>query len=242
MVIRHAKKKVNRMKQSISNKEVLRILFGISGILFLFGLTWGFIILTFSVPGLRETFQTLFTVFNSLQGFFIFAFILFTEGFGYWKALLFCKKYKSKLNQHSTPGTKSSTASNTPHRQEKNSSEASQNNKTTEMNNEKLELKESHFLSKIDSPTELVGVDTSSSMNQIDKSNIVLQYQLQNDQQCIKSEQQDLEGEFKKQTDTKPLSVLVKRYSTKKYHVEEVKIHFRDEDSSSSDEDGHSAK
>ena len=245
VVIRHAKKKANRMKQSVSNKEILRILFGISGVLFLFGLTWGFFILTFSVPGLQETFQILFTVFNSLQGFFIFAFILFTKGFGYWKALLSCKKYKSKLNQHSTPGTKSSTVSNTLHRQEKNSSEVSHNDKTTEMNNEKLELKESHFLSNIDSPTELVGVDTSSSVNQIDKSNSVLQYQLQNDQQCIKSEQQDLEGEFKKQTDTKPLSVLVKRYSTKKYkrhHVEEVKIHFYDEDSSSSDEDGHSAK
>jgi hypothetical protein len=70
-------------------------MFSISGILFLFGLTWLFFILTFSVSGLRETFQILFTVFNSLQGFFIFIFILFTEGFGYWKAFLSCKKYRS---------------------------------------------------------------------------------------------------------------------------------------------------
>ena len=42
--------------------------------MFLFGLTWLFAILTFSVTGLRETFQILFTLFNSFQGFFIFLF------------------------------------------------------------------------------------------------------------------------------------------------------------------------
>ena len=83
------------MKQTITNKQIIRITFSISGVLFLFGITWGFFILTFSVSGLRETFQILFTVFNSLQGFFVFAFILFTEGFGYWKALLSCEKYRS---------------------------------------------------------------------------------------------------------------------------------------------------
>ena len=40
----------------------------------LFGLTWLFAILTFSVTGLREAFQILFTLFNSFQGFFIFLF------------------------------------------------------------------------------------------------------------------------------------------------------------------------
>ena len=55
----------------------------------------GFFILTFSVSGLREAFQILFTVFNSLQGFFVPVFILFTEGFGYWKAFLSCEKYRS---------------------------------------------------------------------------------------------------------------------------------------------------
>ena len=42
--------------------------------MFLFGITWLFAILTFSVTGLRETFQILFTLFNSFQGFFIFLF------------------------------------------------------------------------------------------------------------------------------------------------------------------------
>lgn len=57
VVIRHAKEKAAQMKQSITNKEILRIMFGLSGVYFLFGLTWGFFILTFSVPGLREIFQ-----------------------------------------------------------------------------------------------------------------------------------------------------------------------------------------
>jgi hypothetical protein len=49
-----------------------------------------------------------------------------------------------------------------------------------------------------------------------------------------------------KQTNTsiKPLKVLIKRYSTKKYkrhHVEEVKVHFHHEDNSNSDEDSEAA-
>ena len=64
----------------------------------------------------------------------------------------------------------------------------------------------------------------------------------QNDQEHnVGSEEQDYEGEFKEQTDTKPLKIFINRYSTKKYkqhHVEEIRIEFYDEDSSSSDEDG----
>ena len=92
VVSRHTREKADRTKQTITKKQILRITFSLSGVLFLFGITWGFFILTFSVSGLRETFQVLFTVFNSLQGFFVFVFILFTEGFGYWKA---CEKYRS---------------------------------------------------------------------------------------------------------------------------------------------------
>ena len=95
VVVRHTKKKADRTKETITNKQILRIMFSISGVLFLFGITWSLFILTFSVSGLREIFQILFTVFNSLQGFFVFAFILFTDGVGYWKALLSFEKYRS---------------------------------------------------------------------------------------------------------------------------------------------------
>ena len=71
----------------------------ISGVMFLFGLTWLFAILTFSTPGLRETFQALFTVFNSFQGFFIFLFfcIFNKEAREYWKEVLSCGKYTSQF-------------------------------------------------------------------------------------------------------------------------------------------------
>ena len=57
------------------------------------------------------------------------------------------------------------------------------------------------------------------------------------------SQQQDDGREFKGQTDTKPLKIFAKHYSTiskryKQHHVEVMRIEFYDEDSSSSDEDG----
>ena len=98
VVIRHAREKVARTNTTISNKQILRMTISISGVLFLFGLTWVFFVLTISVSGLRETFQILFTVFNSLQGFFVFVFILFTEGLEYWKEILqSCLKSKPVL-------------------------------------------------------------------------------------------------------------------------------------------------
>ena len=105
VVSRHTKEKADRTKQTITKKQIFRITLSLSGVLFLFGITWGFFILTFSVSRLRETFQILFTVFNSLQGFFVFVFILFTEGFGYWKAFLSCEKCRS-----SKPGSHPSSA------------------------------------------------------------------------------------------------------------------------------------
>ena len=67
--------------------------------MFLFGLTWLFAILTFSVTGLRETFQILFVVFNSFQGFFIFLFVcvLNKEVLESWREFLSCGTYQSKL-------------------------------------------------------------------------------------------------------------------------------------------------
>ena len=75
VVIRHARKKAARMDKVncvMNNKQILHIIITISGVLFLFCLSWLLFVLTFSVPGLQETFQILFTVFNSLQGFFVF--------------------------------------------------------------------------------------------------------------------------------------------------------------------------
>ena len=145
VVIRHTKETAKRRKQTITNKQILRILFSISGVLFLFGLTWLFFVITISISG-----PTLvFTIFNSLQGFFVFVFIIFTEGFSYWKtAFLSCKKHKSKSSQLSVPTTnkiintmKSGTTPSSLPRQEKNN--AHLNAKNTESTNGELELQSS---------------------------------------------------------------------------------------------------
>ena len=225
VLIRHAKGTAKRMKQTITSKQVLRITFSISGVLFLFGLTWGFFILTFSVPGLRETFQILFTVFNSLQGFFIFTFIFFTEGFGYWKEYLPCKKHKpSKSTQPSVPGTKSNSSPNNLPRQEKHTSE-----------NLYLTLSSNEV-----SSTELVSVATSYSGDQINDDTLHLNNNHEHDGiiSTTGSKQQDIEEGFQKQTaadtgGTMPLNILTRRYSTKNYkqhHVEEVKVEFFNEE------------
>jgi heme/copper-type cytochrome/quinol oxidase subunit 2 len=99
VLVRHTRGTAARKKESVSNKTIIRLMISISGVMFLFGLTWLFAILTFSVTGLRETFQILFTIFNSFQGFFIFLFfcVFNKEALESWKELLSCGKYKSKL-------------------------------------------------------------------------------------------------------------------------------------------------
>ena len=79
----------------------------ISGVMSLFGLTWLFAIPTISVPGLRETFQILFTIFNSFQGAFIFVFfcVMNEEARKSWKEFLlgkFLKKQHFKISKFSS--------------------------------------------------------------------------------------------------------------------------------------------
>ena len=79
VLIRHKRGRVARKQETVSTRTILRMMFSISGVMFLFGLTWLFAILLFTVIELQNVSQYLFTIFNSLQGFFIFAFILNTE-------------------------------------------------------------------------------------------------------------------------------------------------------------------
>jgi hypothetical protein len=89
VLIRHVRGTKFQLKQTMGYGKILRLMFSIGGVMALFGLTWLFAILTISVPGLRETFQILFTIFNSFQGFFIFLFfcVLNKEARESWKGL-----------------------------------------------------------------------------------------------------------------------------------------------------------
>ena len=150
-------------------------MFEFAGVLFLFGLTWAFFLFTFS---LRETFQILFTVLNSLQG----CFILICQ----------CSSYSQKDMEVTsvkpvkpTPETQSSTLpSNTLPRQ----GMLQRIHMTI-----KLELKESQFSSG-KFPSWICWycmISQALWINDINKSNIILQNQSPNDQQWSGSEQED---------------------------------------------------
>ena len=90
VIIRHKSGRVIRKQEFVSTKLIIRLMVSISGVMCLFGLTWLFAVFTFSSSGLRETFQILFTVFNSLQGFFIFLFLLNAEALACWRNVCLC--------------------------------------------------------------------------------------------------------------------------------------------------------
>ena len=93
VLILHIRRRSKRKGESTNPKAIFRTIFSIFGLMCLFGLTWLFAILTFSASGSRETFQLLFTIFNSLQGASIFFFIcvLSPDAREGWKRL-FCRK------------------------------------------------------------------------------------------------------------------------------------------------------
>ena len=98
VLIRHKMGRVKRKQEQMTARTVLRLMFSIGCVMFLFGLTWLFAILIFSssFPVLRLIFLILFTVFNSLQGFFIFVFVLNAE------ILNCCRKVTSQRESKSS--------------------------------------------------------------------------------------------------------------------------------------------
>ena len=86
-----------RKKETLNGKTIIRLMISLAGIMFLFGLSWLFAALTITVPGVRLTFQILFTIFASLQGFFVFLFFcaFSKDARELWKEALSCGRYKS---------------------------------------------------------------------------------------------------------------------------------------------------
>ena len=99
VLIQHTKRTASRRNESIKRQTIVHLMISISGIMFLFGMTWFFAVLTFSSPGLREVGSTLFTVFSSLQGFFIFIFFCLAskEARESWREFLSCGKFRSSF-------------------------------------------------------------------------------------------------------------------------------------------------
>lgn len=121
ILIKHTRGAMARKNESLNSSTLIRLMMSVAGVMFLFGLSWLFGALTITVQGLRLTFQILFTVFTSLQGFFIFLFfcVFSKEARELWKERLSCGRYKSAFLN---PNLKfsSSTAAADKYRRPKN--------------------------------------------------------------------------------------------------------------------------
>ena len=111
---------LKRSQENLKYKDVIRRVLGLSGIMFLFGLTWLFAALTIDIDGnqlLRIVFQALFVVSASFQGFFIFLFlcVLKKEARDSWKEAFCCGKLKQRYKYSFTGSgvTNSNTKTNT---------------------------------------------------------------------------------------------------------------------------------
>ena len=252
VLIRHTKGIAARKKESVSNKTILRLIISISGVMFLFGLTWLFAILTFSVTGLRETFQILFTIFNSLQGFFVFLFfcVFNNEAREAWKELLSCKRCRSKsfspLQAKTSSGAvakKSNSSGSTglsPTSVEK--SAPSSKALTSKDDVENAPSKETVTLESVQSSTEndrLIGADVVTVEQTGSESTHYALYKDEVAVNATKSLTQEENRGGKKYV--KSLKARIKRYSTKrifKHHVEEVEIDFNSDSSTHESSDG----
>ncbi len=117
ILLKHTRGNMKRSNQKMSFKTALRLLVSISGVMFLFGLTWLFAALTININGsnaVRTIFQVLFTVFASFQGFFIFLFFVIFSGEAreLWRDLC-CGRYKSSLLHPSQYKNTNSTGTGT---------------------------------------------------------------------------------------------------------------------------------
>ena len=100
VLLRHCRNTSGRTREQMTIATAIRLVISITGVMFLFGLTWLFAALTVSAASL--VFQILFALFNSLQGFFIFLFfcVFSSDARDSWKQVLCCGRYKSGSLSH----------------------------------------------------------------------------------------------------------------------------------------------
>ena len=266
ILVRHTRGTAARKKEAVSNKTIIRLMISISGVMFLFGLTWLFAILTFSVTGLREAFQILFTVFNSFQGFFIFLFfcVFNKEAVESWKELVSCGKYKSKV-LHPSQVKLSSTAVTKKAKQSKTGSTgltlSSGGKYTSEASRSDYEsatlmkgnvYEKAPFETKVDLGTNNSTIEnpvvedeglteTAAEHTEATTVPVVIVEQTDSGSGELQNGGATSTGEKgKKKKKALSLKARIKRYSTKKiskHHVEEVEVDF-DSDNSSQESGG----
>ena len=94
VLIKHSRNKLGKaMGNKKQRKSNIRLAINLLGVMILFGLTW--VLGAFTISAASLTFQILFAVFNSLQGFFIFIFfcVLSSEVRQLWLETVSCGRY-----------------------------------------------------------------------------------------------------------------------------------------------------
>ena len=237
---------MKKSKEGIEPKTALRLIISISGIMFLFGLTWLFAAFTFTIAGnnvVRITFQALFTVFASFQGFFIFLFscVFNKEARESWRELLSCGRYKSNfLCPSQYKNTSSASTGTTGNVQNTGTTEIPFVYSSNAFSNSTFEsearlLPERHDLEKGEEKihTEM----PLTATNGVEESTV-------KEKPKVEAES-NVDGDERKKADrwweAKPVKkARIKRYSTKKvakHHVELFEVDFGDEESEESEEE-----
>ena len=234
----------------------VRLMISITGVMFLFGLSWLFAALTITVPGVRYTFQILFTVLTAFQGFFVFLFfcLLNKEAREFWKEVLTCGKYRSDL-LHPSKYKASSTGGAGGNKQKSGTvstglatSSTGKHSKVTYDSHSEI-TKEPLDGKKEEKPTDIELSKAEEAMEMsapaIVETNIdekeTSQQPPTTDTAATTNDVEKQESESLKKKKSKgglSLKARIKRYSTKKaekHHVEEVEVDFH---SDSSDSDG----
>ena len=94
ILIKSAQKAIDQQVNDKNTKVTVVTIIGICCMMTLFGIAWTFGILSMNI--VSNTFQILFAIFNVLQGFCYFAFVVLfkQEGLNFWINLLKSKSYK----------------------------------------------------------------------------------------------------------------------------------------------------
>ena len=260
VLIRHSRNTLGRSKDQMNKKTTIRLLISITGVMFLFGLTWLFGALTvtgFGGSGASTAFQILFVILNAFQGFFIFLFlcVFSKDARESWLEVFTCGRYKSKLlHPLQAKYTSSATA-------QKKVKTASSNLASSNLSTSVVPSTD-NFNSSTYDLTEVVPLASAAGEEKKEKPPMVTfkgspevhETDIDNDQKADLGslERKDPALERPGSADSKEhsspsqwredgleLKARVKRYSTKKahkHHVESAEVDFLDGDSDGSDE------
>ena len=107
VLIKHTRNKLGKTTDKKQRKTNIRLAISLFGVMVLFGLTW--VLGAFTISGASLTFQILFAIFNSLQGFFIFIFfcVLSSDVRQLWLEMVTCGRY-AQSKSYSSSGNKKS--------------------------------------------------------------------------------------------------------------------------------------